>query len=87
MSLSAAKKAGDLLQLPGINTLEARIITCNGRSKVKTWEKLERALLLEFRREYGEVPVGNTQGKGIREGDEFKYFQRTRIRSIVAALG
>ncbi len=84
---SAAKKAGDLLQLHGIKTLQAQIITSTGRSKVKTWEKLERALLLEFRAAYGEVPVGNTQGKGIKEGDEFKYFQRTRIRSIVAALG
>ena len=84
---SAAKKAGELLELHGIRTLEAHIVTCQRRQHVETWRKLERALILEFRSQFGEVPKGNNQGKGIKEQDEFKYFQRSRIRSIVVALG
>ena len=84
---SAAKKAGELLDYHGIKTLEAHIVTCQRRPGVETWKKLERAMLLEFRSRYGEVPVGNNQGKGIRESDEFRYFQRNRIRTIVGNLG
>ena len=84
---SAAKKAGELLEFHGIRTLEAHIVTCQRRQGVETWKKLERALILEFRSQFGDVPIGNSQGKGIRERDEFEYFQRSRIRSIVAALG
>lgn len=84
---SAAVKSGELLEGYGMKTLEARIITCQRRQGVESWKKLERALLLEFRGYYGEVPIGNNQGKGIRERDEFKYFRRSRIRSIVVSLG
>lgn len=84
---SAAQKAGELLELRGIKTLEAHIVTCSRRQGVETWKKLERALLLEFRSQFGEVPTGNSQGKAMKERDEFRYFQRNRIRSIVAALG
>ena len=84
---SAATKAGQLLAIHGVNSLEAHIITCSKRQSVQTWRKLERALLLEFRSRFGEVPKGNNQGKGIKEQDEFKYFQRSRIRSIVVSLG
>jgi hypothetical protein len=84
---SAANKAGNLLEQYGIKTLEAHIVTCQQRPGVETWKKLERALLLEFRSHFGEVPKGNNQGQRIRERDEFRYFQRTRIRSIVVTLG
>ena len=84
---SAAKKAGELLELHGIKTLEAHIVTCERRQGVETWRKLERALILEFRSQFGEVPTGNKQGKAMKERDEFRYFQRNRIRSIVVALG
>ena len=84
---SAAKKAGELLAMHGVTRLTARIITCHKRQNVKTWRKLERALLLEFRAMFGTVPKGNNHGKGIREQDEFDYFQRTRIMSILKALG
>lgn len=84
---SAANKAGELLELHGINTLEAHIVTCQRRQGVETWRKLERALLLEFRSQFGDVPEGNSQGQGIRELDEFRYFQRGRIRQIVLSFG
>lgn len=84
---SAATKAGQLLALHGVTGLEAHIVTCHKRQRVQTWRKLERALLLEFRSMFGDVPKGNNQGKGIMEKDEFDYFQRSRIRAVLKSLG
>jgi hypothetical protein len=65
----------------------ARIVTCGPRKKVKTWRKLERALLLEFRAVYGSVPKCNWVGKNMVEKDEFSYFSRDAIRKVIQELG
>ena len=65
---------------------EGRIITCKPRQRVKTWRLLERAMLLEFRAMYGEVPAANTHGKRIREQHEFKVLARSRVRKILDDL-
>jgi hypothetical protein len=62
------------------------VITCRPRQRVKTWVKLERALLLSFKELYGEVPKCNTQGKNIIEIDEFDYFRRDRLKRILEDL-
>ena len=62
-------------------------VTCEGRQRVKTWEKLERAFLLDFRFLYGEVPLCNVQGKNYLETDEFQYFSKRKIRRILKELG
>lgn len=46
------------------------LLTCAPRQHVKTWHKLERALLLQFKDDYGRVPVCNTQGKNMVWRDE-----------------
>jgi hypothetical protein len=53
---------------------------------VKTWRKLERAFLLEFRHRYGGVPRCNAQVNRMREKDEFRYFRRKRIRAVIEEL-
>jgi len=50
---------------------------------METWKKLERALLLTFRQEYGDVPKCNTQGKRMRWRDERNYFTEGRLRTIL----
>jgi hypothetical protein len=80
---SAAAKAPDMLRLHGVRELAFRVITCGKRQRVKTWAKLEHALLLTFREMYGDVPRCNTQGSKIRETDEFEYFTRARLRKIL----
>lgn len=62
-------------------------ITCQGVPGLKTWEKLERAFLLDFRSLYGEVPVLNIQGKNLQETNEFEYFSKRKIRRILKELG
>lgn len=84
---SAASRAEKLLSLHGVNEFSVQVVSCQSRQSVQTWNKLERALLLGFRERFGEVPKANTQGKKIKEKDEFKYFTMSRIRHIIKELG
>jgi hypothetical protein len=79
---SAAHHADDILGRHGITEVSARVVTSKGRKRVKTWLKLERAMLLSFREKYGRVPELNKSGIKIQEKDEFKYFNQTAIRNI-----
>jgi hypothetical protein len=83
---SAAQKAPNVLELHGVSSFEVRVLTCTPRQKVKTWHKLERAMLLVFRQTFGEVPDQNTRGAAITETDEFRYFQRSRIEQVITDL-
>lgn len=70
-----------------MNEFEVRIISCNGRQRVsKIWHKLERAALIAFREQYGQVPYCNSHGKGIAEDGEFLLFSKTRILNILEDL-
>ena len=84
MAASAAMKAGDMLDLHGVKQLEFFAITCKSRQNVKTWRKLERALILTFKYLYGEAPECNVQGKNMKWTDELKYFTRNRLESVIA---
>jgi hypothetical protein len=83
---SLAYRAWDILTLPGVRSLHVRVVTCKPRQRVKTWCKLERALLLEFKRRFGEVPWCNTHGRRMRESDEFQYFHRKGVANIIDEL-
>jgi len=83
---SIAARAEDILSLRGVYSFHARIITCGRRQNVKTWHKLERALLLAFKERYGEVPRCNSHGKRMKITDEFRYFRRTGIFNLIDEL-
>lgn len=83
---SVAARAEKILALHGVLNFHARVVTCNPRQHVKTWHKLERAMLLRFRETYGEVPCCNSHGKNMKERDEFEYFAKTRINRILDDL-
>ena len=55
-----------------------------GKQKVKTWEMLERDLLLVFRAMFGEVPKGNKQGEKLAPGPS-GFFRRERLEEIIRA--
>ncbi len=84
---SAAKYAQQVLLERGVRRVTARIVTCAPRRRVKTWLKLERALLIQFRSEYGRVPWWNSQGAKLTEEDEFRYFSREALRNLLQRLG
>jgi hypothetical protein len=83
IAASAAAKASDILSLHGVYELTFHVVTCAGRKRVKTWKKLERALLLTFRELFGEIPKCNNQGRGIRWTDESDYFNGSRLRDLI----
>ncbi len=87
VAASAAYRAEEILDLHGVTRCTARVVTCTPRKSVTTWKKLERALLLVFRQEYGEVPWCNTAGKRMKEKDEFDYFDRNRLKKILVEIG
>lgn len=83
MAASAAAKAQEMLDLHGVKELCFYTVTCRSRQNVRSWAKLERALLLAFREKFGEVPECNTQGGSIEWTDELKYFTRQRLESVI----
>lgn len=83
---SAAYNSKDILGWHGVNSLQVRIVTCSLRQRVRTWHKLERALLLMFKDKYGSVPWCNTAGKNFVETNEFDFFARKRVRDILDNL-
>lgn len=86
VSESAAAHAENVLSYHGVSSFEVRIITCTPRKNVKTWTKLERAMIIAFRDKFGEVPLCNGTGTKFEERDEFEYFSRSRINSIIESL-
>ena len=83
---SVAIRAEKILKLHGVRAFEARVMTCRARQRVKTWLKLERALLIKFRERYGEPPKCNTHGKRMKRRDEFEYFSEKRVADILDQL-
>ncbi len=83
---SVAYRANHILSLHGVRSFEARIVSCRPRQNVSTWKKLESALLLGFRRQFGKVPRFNQKGAKMNESDEFSYFNEKRIREIINRL-
>jgi hypothetical protein len=75
------------LKLHGVKTFNIRVVTCHSRQHVKTWQKLERALLLKFREQYGDVPKLNKHGKRMRLRDEFEMFSEVRLRNVIVTIG
>lgn len=83
---SAAVRAEDILRLRGVREFHARVVTCKPRQKVKTWQKLEQALLITFRELYGETPICNTHWKRKKATDHFDYFRKRRLENVLEEL-
>ena len=87
VAVSAAQRADDILGTHGITAFDVYVVTCKPRQHVRTWRKLERALLLTFRETYGDVPLCNKHGTKMRETNEFDYFSPQRIKNILEDAG
>lgn len=84
---SAANRADSVLGLRGVNKFRVHIVTCTSRRSVKTWHKLERALLIAFTEKYGEIPKCNSQGKHFvwTDRDE-RLFRWQRLETVIDDL-
>jgi hypothetical protein len=86
ISQSVAGRAESILSIRGVRSFHARIVTCRRRQNLKSWHKLERALLLCFKSRFGNVPVCNGTGTRMRETDEFRYFSKAAVMNVIAEL-
>lgn len=88
MAQSAADKTDKVLAKYGVKRFHVRVLTFTPRAGVRqTWRKLERALLLAFKGEYGQVPEFNKVGKGFRrKDDDFRYFNRDRLVRLLQTI-
>lgn len=83
IAASAAAKAAQMLGLHGVKHLELFVVTSTSMSKIKTWHKLERGLILAFKDKYGEPPKCNIVGKNMRWTDEQIYFTKERLNGVI----
>ena len=83
---SVAARAQVVLSIYGVREFMVRIVTCSPKPGVKTWQKLERALLIVFRHKYGALPKCNPQGKNMKQLTEFQYFTRRRLERVLEML-
>lgn len=86
VSESVAQRSGDILAEHGVHELEAHLLTATPRRHVRTWLKLERALLVAFRQRFGATPLCNDRRAGKVYKDERDYFAETRLNSIIDDL-
>lgn len=83
IAASAAHKAQALLGFHGITHLEFFVVTSSAVGDVKTWEILERGLLIAFREMYGKPPVCNKTGLRTKWRDELKYFTLNGLNGVI----
>jgi len=71
-------------KLHGVKSTEVRILTCQKKQNVPTWEFLESALLVVFRNLYGELPEFNKKLEKFRRVEDVDdYFREKRLRAII----
>ena len=91
---SAASRADPLLNpktkvdgIPqGIKSFDVQFVSTKNHPELKSWELLERAMLIKFSSDFGRVPYLNRHGQGFRVLREFEVFSEDRIRKILAEL-
>ena len=86
ISASIAKRAEVILSLHGVQSFDARVLTCRPRQKVKMWFALERALIVTFRERFGDVPRCNKKGTKMTLRRSHVLFHRTRLERLIADL-
>jgi hypothetical protein len=84
VAASVADCAQDLLSDWGVHECHAHVVTCDPRPRVKSWQKLERTMIIAFRDQHREPPAYNGTGHNMQETDEFEYFSRDRIENLLA---
>lgn len=91
---SAADRAEEILAIRGVTSFQAKVIhyPSSAIDMRQRWLRnppnlLERALIMTFRDEYGDVPRCNGTGAKMKpQFEEFKRFSRARIKVILGEL-
>lgn len=83
IAISAAQRAYDKLYDHGTNSLFFYVVTCTPRNGVKTWHKLERALLIRFREIFDSPPQLNLHGIKMKWTNERDLFTLSRLDAVI----
>ena len=80
---SLAYRAKKILRERGVRECHVKLVACAEWPGIETWRILERELLVGFRRLFGEVPLCNKHGKGIKCPN---FFTKARVRRVIEDL-
>jgi len=82
---TAIARTEKLLERHGIRSLDFFVITCTKRQRLRSWESLEQALILLFKRQYGKPPIANVKGKGNVEHweEDLKRFNEQKMVALL----
>ena len=86
IAASVAKRSKQVLEDYGVKHLAVFVLTCEPRQGVEMWRKLERAALMAFKEQHGEIPRLNTQGKHYKNPAVFKIFNKAAIQKKLAQI-
>lgn len=87
IATSAATRADSILGCHGVKAFEVRIVTCTPLQRVKTWFKLEKALLIRFRNLFGTLPMCNDKNKNSsNDDDSLNYFNPKTLDAVLEKL-
>ena len=80
---SAADRAPEILNLHGFKYLDFFVVQPSSLQAVRTWEVLERDLIIIFKSMYGDIPIGNTQGDRLPFSALSGRFRREKLEKII----
>jgi hypothetical protein len=83
---SVAHRSKKILNQRGVRELDVHIVSCEGRSGLKSWGLLERALVAHFRARYFEVPLCNTQLKNRRSTEHLDRLFKPRALGKILTM-
>lgn len=86
IATSVACRANKILKLHGVRSFTVAIVSCRQRQRVRTWFRLERALLVKFKDMFGSVPVCNAKGNKMTPQGVWDLFAENRVQRIVDLL-
>lgn len=87
VAASIAYKAIDFLEEWGVRWLDVYLATCGEKTGEKTWQALERDLLIAFKLEHGRVPLANKSGQNYTPDRLSGLFHYRRLLKVLDLYG
>jgi len=83
----ASKAMKAFAEIRGVKSVDVRLLVCEKRKNLPTWELLESALLMVHKNLYGCLPYFNKRLEGFRNISEVgRYFSEHRLRDLLREL-
>jgi hypothetical protein len=81
---SAVDKASEAFKdLRGVKEIRVHIASCRGRKAMRTWEKLESALLATFRQLHFDLPIYNKKKGADKRVGDIRHFRHKALEKVI----